>query len=191
MAWDHIIHESDSLMREQNPSVQEAAVLVPLYVCDEGEIRIVLVRRSDKGIHGGEIALPGGKRIPSDNTLLDTALRETKEEIDLDADTVEVLEHLPTVETVTTGFRISPFLARIIPPEEWHIQEEEIAEVLEVKVSELTRPEAHGEETRHVPNWPGPDRFPFYRVGSHKLWGATYRILHPLIPRLMAEEWSF
>ncbi len=191
MAWDHIIPESDSLMRDPFSPVQEAAVLVPLYVCDEGEICLVLVRRSEKGVHGGEIALPGGKRIPSDDTLLDTALRETKEEIDLDADSIEIIEHLPIVETVTTGFRISPFLARIVPPKGWHIQEEEIAEVLEVKLSELAHPEAHGEETRHIPNWPGPDRFPFYRIGSYKLWGATYRILHPLIPRLMAEEWSF
>jgi hypothetical protein len=30
---------------------------------------------------------------------------------------------------------------------------------------------------------------PYYQVGPHRLWGATYRIVHPLLPRLLAPEW--
>jgi hypothetical protein len=39
------------------------------------------------------------------------------------------------------------------------------------------------------PQWPDPVRIAFYRVGPHRLWGLSYRILHPVLPRLLAGEW--
>ncbi len=169
---------------------QEAAVLVPLYRGEHGELRLVLVRRCDRGVHGGEIAFPGGKRIPADRTLMDTALRETWEEIGIAAEGIEILEHLPVVETQTTAFRISPFLARIVRPSTWNLEEREIAEILEVRISDFANPEVHGRDIEHHPGWPKPQWITFYRVGPYRLWGATYRILKPLLPRLMAGEWS-
>jgi 8-oxo-dGTP pyrophosphatase MutT (NUDIX family) len=120
---------------------------------------------------------------------LDTALREANEEIGLAVDAVEILEQLPVIETRSTAFRITPFLARILPPDGWKRAEREIAEVLEVRLADLTKPDAQEEEFRRFPTWSEPRRTPFYRVGRYKLWGATYRIVHPLIPRLAAEEW--
>lgn len=177
-------------MRDSDVKMQEAAVLIPLYRDDAGDLRLVLVRRVDRGLHGGQIAFPGGKQIPSDRTVLETALREAREEIGVVRDTVEILEHLPVVETRTTGFRISPFLARITRPPEWRLDEREIVEVIEVKLDDLARPEAHGEEVEHVTSWSEPQRSRFFHVGPYKLWGATYRILKPLVPRLAAGEWS-
>lgn len=170
--------------------VIEAAVLIPIYRRDDGELQLVLIRRSKGGVHGGQLAFPGGKRDPKDRSLLDTALRETQEEIGLSQEMTEVLEHLPAVKTQTTGFRISPFLARINPPRTWHRQEREIAEILEVSLHDLTRPEAHGETMEQFPTWPEARRTPFYQVGPYRLWGVTYRILHPLIPRLLDGEWA-
>jgi 8-oxo-dGTP pyrophosphatase MutT (NUDIX family) len=177
-------------MKNSEPEILEAAVLIPLYRDDAGDVRLVLVRRVDKGLHGGQIAFPGGKQVPADRTLLDTALREAREEIGIATETVEILERLPAVETRTTGFRISPFLARITRPREWQIDEREIVEVLEVLIDDIVRPEAHGDEVEHVTSWSGPQRSRFFHVGPYKLWGATYRILRPLIPRLAAGEWS-
>ena len=97
---------------------------------------------------------------------------------------------LPPVETLVTSFRIFPFLARIEPPDTWHCQNGEVAEVMEVAVQDLTRPEAHAEDMTDFPDWTGPRPLPFYRIGPHRLWGATHRILHLLLPRLLAEEWK-
>jgi 8-oxo-dGTP pyrophosphatase MutT (NUDIX family) len=171
-------------------SLVDAAVLVPVYRDERGALKLVLVVRGPCGIHAHQVALPGGRREPEDANLCATALREAEEEIGLTRDSVEVVADLPVVETVTTGFRIAPFLGRLVgPPPAWRRQEAEIAEVLEVPVDELVRPEAHGEETWRFPAWPEPRRIPFYRVGAFKLWGATYRIVHPLLPRLLAREW--
>jgi 8-oxo-dGTP pyrophosphatase MutT (NUDIX family) len=177
-------------MAKANRPLQEAAVLVPHYRGEDEEARLVLVRRTEWGIHGGQIAFPGGKHSPEDLSLADTALRETREEIGLGSERIEIIEELPIVETMTSGFRIYPFLARITRPDSWHPDGREIAEILEVRVGELARPEAHGEETWKLPRRRGPERIAFFRVGDYQLWGATYRILSPLLPRLMAGEWS-
>lgn len=177
-------------MTTSKSSVTKAAVLVPIYQDTNGELTIVLVRRSDIGVHGGQIAFPGGKHEPSDATLLDTALRESEEEIGLNPATVEILEHLPTVDTHVSGFRIYPYLARIKRPSAWQCDEMEIAEVLEVPVHELSKPEAHDEEVMDQPEWPKPRTLPFYRIGRYKLWGASYKILRPILPRFASGEWQ-
>ena len=173
----------------QPPAVQ-AAALVPVYRDADGEIRLVLVRRSEGGTHGGQLALPGGKRDAQDRSMLDTALREAWEEIGLAREGIDILAHLPAVETRTTGLRIAPFLGRIVRPAEWRPDPREVVEVIEVKLGELTRPGAHAEEVKQLPSWPEPLRTPYYRVGPYQLWGVTYRIVDPLIPRLLAGEWS-
>ena len=93
------------------------------------------------------------------------------------------------VETQTTGFRIAPFLGRLTGPVPWRPQEREIAEVLEVPVADLARPEVGAEAVRGFPTWPAPGRVRLWRVGGHEVWGVTYRILEPLVPRLLAGEW--
>jgi 8-oxo-dGTP pyrophosphatase MutT (NUDIX family) len=171
-----------------NPLV-ESAVLVPLYRDDDGDVQLVIVRRVDGGPHGGQLAFPGGKYSDGDRTLVGTALRETHEEIGLAPEAVEILEPLDAMETVTTSFLITPFLARIVRPREWKRSKSEIAEILEVPLKHFADPAIHGEEMRSFDELPAPIRIPFYRIDDYELWGATYRILHPLLPRLFAEEW--
>ena len=62
----------------------ESAVLAPVYSRSAGSLRLVFIRRGPRGIHGGQIAFPGGRREPGDADLLATALREAHEEIGLD-----------------------------------------------------------------------------------------------------------
>jgi 8-oxo-dGTP pyrophosphatase MutT (NUDIX family) len=168
----------------------DAAVLVPLYRDGSGNMRVVLVRRTDGGVHGGQIALPGGKREPGDDSLLDTALREAHEEIGLDPDSVEVLVKLPEVVTMTTRFRIQPYLGRITPSQSWTREPREIAEIIDVCVADLARPSARGASMEKFPSWPEARRIEFFHLGPHRLWGATFRILEPLIPRLMNGDWK-
>ncbi len=167
----------------------EAAVLVPVFRSAAGEPTLVLVRRREGGAHGGQLAFPGGKRETGDGTMLAAALRETEEEIGVSPGRVEVLADLPEVETRTTGYRVFPFLARLAPPSRWRPAEDEIAEVLEVGIEELARPESHRRAVETFPTWDGPREVPYYRVGRYRLWGLTYRILEPLLPRLVAGEW--
>jgi 8-oxo-dGTP pyrophosphatase MutT (NUDIX family) len=58
-----------------------AAVLVPLFRDERDELRLVLVARSPRGLHGGQISFPGGKRERKDTTLLETAWKPASAEI--------------------------------------------------------------------------------------------------------------
>jgi 8-oxo-dGTP pyrophosphatase MutT (NUDIX family) len=167
----------------------DSAVLAPLYRAEDGRLRLVFIRRSPFGRHGGQIAFPGGRREPEDADLLTTALREAEEEIGLDRDSVEVLVALPVVETIATGFRVAPFLGRLnSPPPVWRRQEREIDEILEVPLADLLHPEAHAVETWQLPGWPEPREIPFYRIGEYKLWGITYQIVASIRDYLAEHE---
>jgi 8-oxo-dGTP pyrophosphatase MutT (NUDIX family) len=169
----------------------EAAVLAPVYRDSAGQIRLVLIVRTPHGVHGGQIAFPGGRREPADADLRETALREAEEEIGLARTHVTLLAPLPVVSTITTGFSIAPFLGRLSErPAAWRPQPSEVSAVLDVALDDLLDPAVHGEEPRVFGGWPEPRITPFFRIGEHRLWGATYRIVAPLLPRLTSGEWE-
>jgi 8-oxo-dGTP pyrophosphatase MutT (NUDIX family) len=156
----------------------DAAVLAPIYRDPQGRLRLVFIRRSPFGRHGGQIAFPGGRREPEDPDLLTTALRESEEEIGLQRESVEILATLPVIDTVGTGFRIAPFLGRLRgQPPTWRRQESEIEEILEIPLEDLTHPENHAVEHWQLPGWVEAREIPFYWIGEYKLWGATYKIV--------------
>lgn len=177
-------------MRFSAAPLRQAAVLVPIYRDAAGDLQLVLVRRGDFGIHGGQLAFPGGKPELTDASLVDTALRETWEETGLPATNVQILATLPTVSTYGSNFIITPFLGRIVPQAVWLPMEHEIAEVLEVSVRHLADPSTHQEGEFWSPNRDASARLPFFQIGEHRLWGATYLMVQPLLPRLLAGEWD-
>ncbi|RMH01439.1 MAG: CoA pyrophosphatase [Chloroflexi bacterium] len=169
---------------------QEAAVLIPLYHNKDGKLTLLLARRTEGGMHGGQIAFPGGKREPGDTSLAETALRETAEEIGLSPANVHIVTQLPVQETRTTRFRVHPFLGYIsVLPANLSRSEREIAEILHVQVSTLTRPEAEGVVWMDFATWDEPRQVPCYFAGEYPVWGLTYRILRQFLPRLLAGEW--
>ena len=168
----------------------DAAVLIPVYRSQDGELHIVMILRNPGGVHGGQIAFPGGKHDPEDETMLDTALREVREELGLVIDRSDVLAELPMEQTRTTGYRVFPFLARIAEPDRWRIAEREIAEIVDVKLTDLTRRDAHDKMIGRFPTWEKAQQVSFYRIGEHRLWGLSYRILQPVLARLVAGEWD-
>ena len=168
----------------------DAAVLIPVYRSQDGELHIVMILRNPGGVHGGQIAFPGGKHDPEDETMLDTALREVREELGLIVERNDVLAELPREQTRTTGYRVFPFLARIAVPDRWQIAEREIAEIIDVKLTDLTRRDAHDKMIGRFPTWEKAQQVSFYRIGEHRLWGLSYRILQPVLARLVAGEWD-
>ena len=168
----------------------DAAVLIPVYRTQNGELHIVMILRNPGGVHGGQIGFPGGKHDPGDETMLDTALRETREELGLIVPREDVLAELPTEQPRTTGYRVFPYVARITVPDRWRIAEREIAEIVEVKLNDLTRPGAQKKMIERFSTWTKAEQVSFYQIGTHRLWGLSYRILQPVIPRLVAGEWA-
>lgn len=168
--------------------LRRAAVLLPLYRGPAGEPRLILIQRTPRGRHAGQIALPGGNQEPSDPSMRDTALRETREELGLPAEEpIDVLEELPVTQTYSTGYLVWPFIGRLHGvPERWRPQQSEVAEVLDFAVAEVADPATVGSQRIAVPQFRG--EVPVRRVGGYTIWGLTLRILEPVLPRALAGE---
>lgn len=118
------------------PSFAPAAVMVLVYPKD-GECCILFNKRSEVvRDHKGEIAFPGGRVDDEDNSLLDTALRETYEEMGVRPSDVDVIGTLDDVATIS-DYMISPFVGTIPYPYPFNPSEREVAEVIEIPLSVL------------------------------------------------------
>src|SRR4051794_2607435 len=131
----------------------DAAVVIPVYRSNDGELHILMILRNPAGLHDGQIAFPGGKHDPEDETMLDTALREVREELGLVVERSDVLAELPMQQTRTTGYRVFPYLARIRVPSQWQIAECEIAQIFDVKLADLKRPNGRDKMIERFPTW--------------------------------------
>lgn len=152
------------------------AVLIPLFA-RHGQYHLLFTERSDEVYsHKGQVCFPGGKQEPTDSTLLETALREIEEEIDLKAKDVQILGELDDIPTITTNYVISPFVGLIPHPYPFKVDKREIREVFSVPLSFLTDEANFRRDT-----WS-------YEYEGHIIWGATVRIVRQLVDLLRIES---
>ncbi len=92
-----------------------AGVCVPLHEGARGLEVLMIKRTGAMRHHAREVAFPGGRAEPGDLDLLDTALRETWEELGLKREDLEPLGPLSPVPTATSTFLLHPFVAVVRP----------------------------------------------------------------------------
>jgi 8-oxo-dGTP pyrophosphatase MutT (NUDIX family) len=157
---------------------------------EAGDLRLVLIERTDRGHHGGQLAFPGGRVDIRDESLVATALREAEEEIGLDPAVVRVVAELAPVRSGPTNMDVHAFLARVPPGLVWRPNPNEVAEVLTLGVAELWDPANRRELLFTNARWPEGLLVDGIPVGDRVLWGMTLRLLDDLVPRLLAGEWE-
>ncbi|MBP7691629.1 MAG: CoA pyrophosphatase [Anaerolineales bacterium] len=157
-----------------------AAVLVPLLQKD-GAWQLLLTQRTHTvESHKGQVAFPGGRVDPEDASRVETALRETEEEIGLPRQQVRVLGQLDELLTVTQ-YRVTPIVGVIPWPWAWRLSTAELSEVFTVPVRWLADPANRHVELRE-PYVPGPkiEVYYFY-YEAYTIWGATARIIQNFV----------
>src|SRR5690606_13277161 len=117
---------------------ETSSVLVIVYY-DQMNIPVVIFtkRRSKLRNHAGEISFPGGRIAACDNSLLDTAIRETYEEIGLLVSKENVLGCLTPTNTYTTKILIFPFVVIMTSKQDKFIPNEEVEEIIEIPLEKL------------------------------------------------------
>ena len=156
-----------------------AAVLVPLYQ-KQGTYYIVFIKRTEKvKDHKGQISFPGGARDNEDQTLLHTAVRESREEIGLQAQDIEVIGELDDELTTTSNYTVTPFVAVIPCPYSFQKNADEVADILEVPIAALMNNGRMSENDEILDGEPIESYTYEYR--GNIIWGATARILKKLL----------
>lgn len=169
-----------------DPQMRRAAVLIPLY--RDGEETYVLFTRRTETVehHKGQISFPGGGEDEGDTGPLETALRETEEELGLPRDQVRILGALDDVYTFVSGFVITPFVGVIPHPMPLRVNPREIAEVLSVPLALFRDPSRVRVEVRERPTGERVQLY-FYDHGPHEIWGATARIMTDFIDAVFGQ----
>lgn len=175
---DHNLNADMEPFRPLKP----AAVLVPLVDRADGLTVLLTRRTAHLAHHAGQVSFPGGHIEPGDDGPIDTALRETEEEIGLDRRQIEVIGHLDLYVT-RTGFAVTPVVGIVRPPFTLVPDAYEVDEVFEVPLSFLLDPANH---QKCSAEFEGVVRH-FYAMpyDKHFIWGATagmivnlYEVLH-------------
>ena len=153
--------------------LKPAAVLVALYPHAEEWYFPMIKRSVDSFAHSGQIALPGGRQQGSESHI-ETALRETEEEIDLPADQIEILGSLSPLPIPVSRHLVHPIVgfSRLEP----HLTPDprEVEQIFSVSLTTLKQVETKM-ETHH---YKGQDwQIPYFEINGHKVWGATAMIL--------------
>ena len=177
------IATGDGHLWRQSEALRPAAVLVPV-VRREAGLTILLTQRTDHLYdHAGQISFPGGRSEAHDESAAATALRETFEEIGLPHSHVEVLGYLPEYTTVT-GYRVTPVVGLVNPPQAFNLDAFEVAEAFEVPLAFFLDA---GNHQRNTLQYQGRTRH-YYAMPYEQryIWGATAGMLMNLYALLIA-----
>lgn len=168
---------------------RRAAVLVPVLAEPDGLHLVYTVRKADLQDHAGQISFPGGSMDPADASLLETALREAEEEIDLGRDLVEIVGELEEMYIPPSNFRVSPFVGLLPPGAEMVMAPDEVEEIFTVPLRELL-----AAQTFRKVLWRRDGRdyeVPVFSIAGprREIWGATAAMTAALLVRLGWEEY--
>lgn len=172
-------------LRQSITAPVPAAVLLPIVAREQGLTLLFTQRTAHLTDHAGQVSFPGGRVEAVDASAIETALRETQEEVGLDRRHVEVIGILPDYFT-GTGYRVTPVVSIVHPPFDLCADPFEVAEIFEVPLSFLMDGGNHQRRTGDFPK--GVGRRTFYAMPYDRffIWGVTAGILRNLFHFLRA-----
>jgi len=175
-----ISDDTDGVKRDGQ---RRAAVLFPLVMRDSWHV-ILTQRPENMPSHPGQIAFPGGKAEMGE-TIAQTALRETEEEIGVKSGDIELIGRLPSFNAVSS-YRVTPFVGIVSPDAKITPDPREVESAFEVPFSFLMNSENHVRREVHFDGrdhvlidmpYDGPD-------GRHRnIWGMTAMTIYRLWQR--------
>ena len=166
---------STSIIPDIKPDIgyRLASVLVIIY--DSSPKIIMTEKPQSMKLHAGEVSFPGGKLDPIDSDLLETALRETNEEIGLHISRDQILGQLDPVKTLNSGFLILPFVC-VLQEIPLLVPNSEVEKIFHIPLTPLLETMMDDSDPNHKP----VDGMYTFEYQSQIVWGASARILQQI-----------
>ncbi len=158
---------------------KESAVCILLYQQEDTIYFPLIERVVYKGVHSGQIALPGGKKDETDSNLIHTALRELEEEIGISHTHLEVVGKLTQVYIPPSNFLVNPVVAITHQLPQFILNPTEVQSVIPFSLKDLLD-ENIIKETYIELEKGLKIKTPYFDVRGKVLWGATAMILNEL-----------
>jgi 8-oxo-dGTP pyrophosphatase MutT (NUDIX family) len=166
--------ESGKIVKK-NP--KQAAVMALFYPKGAYQTHLLLILRNTyKGIHSNQIALPGGKAEKKDLNLLETALRETHEEVGAEREQITVIRSLSEVYIPPSNFEVTPYLGLYKKEKPFLMQPDEVAAIIEVPLLDFMD---DGKIFYQILNtsYAQNVEVPAFKLNGYTVWGATAMML--------------
>lgn len=162
-----------------NRPARPGGVMALLYP-KNGELYLPLMKRPGyNGAHGGQVSFPGGKAEKQDLNLIETALRETEEEIGVRAKEVSVIGQLSELFIIASNFKVLPTVGVVNYTPKFIPDPYEVEAVLEVPISQFYDMNKRGVEEMRFGKY--VIQSPYFNVDGHLVWGATAMMLSELL----------
>lgn len=158
---------------------RQSSVLILLYPL-AGRIGLVLMLRPEyRGIHSGQISLPGGKFEETDESLIYTALRESQEEIGIDPRQVQIIGQLSEMYIPPSNFLVTPIVGYQTSQPHFTADPKEVAKIIEIQLGDLLD-ESNIKMKKMKLSLGFSLKVPSYYIDGNIIWGATAMILSEL-----------
>lgn len=178
---------SPSLNVPISPFAKASAVMCLLFE-KENKVHLILIKRPDyQGVHGGQLAFPGGKPEPFDSNLLATAIRETYEEIGIEKEKISTLGQLSNVYVWASNFLVTPFIGFLESKPKYIKNTREVAEIIEIPISFLLREDIIKEKPMKS-KLNNLMNAPYFDIDGKVLWGATAMMINELLEIIKRNE---
>ena len=168
------------------PALRNAAVLVAVHGDESAPQLILTERAAHLNSHPGEIAFPGGMFERRDQHLLETALRETEEEIGLRRDQITPLAMLPAATPKRSDVLVTPFVAQIDEPLRLTLDASELSAAFSVPLEHFMAVRRYGYFDIDVRG--SAVTFPYIEYAGHRIWGFTLRVIVEMLNDCLAAD---
>ena len=167
-------------MEVRAKSAKKAGVMALFYPNTYGETYLVLIlRRTYKGVHSAQVGFPGGKYESEDKNLMETALRETKEEVGVPQSMMTVIKTMSPVYIPPSNFMVHPYIAVSERTPIFVKQDDEVEAIIEVKLADFLN-ETNIITTKVPTSFDVEIDVPAFKLNDHIVWGATAMMLNEL-----------
>lgn len=175
MAPEPVSQNAEMRKLEAPSSANASSVLILLFPNSKDNLELILTLRASNINHGGQLSFPGG-RSEKEETEVETALREAKEEIGIKPDNVHIAGLLTKLYVAHSDNYVTPVVGFLDYTPELTLNPAEVEEAFSVEVESLL-----GKENLTVENWDlrksSTYKVPYWDVHRVPLWGATAMIL--------------